>query len=131
MSVDRKCVPVRKALLKEAGKTLRKTDRCYTSCRNPLCVNPDHIQILHVKQLMSKLADLSHLSGGTVRAQKIANSRRVKSRLTMDIIRQIRSEERTAPQAAHEYGISCSYYNRIRRNEVWKDTANPFLRLAA
>ena len=94
-------------------------------CKNPLCVHPDCLYAqTRSNSLKGKRVSRSH-------AANLAASRRKHSRLTMEMVRAIRSSDLTNKEAGDLYGLHRNYVARIRRNEAWVDFASPFAGLGA
>ena len=97
-----------------------------TRCGNPRCIAPDHLlarlRSAHMKRCVpSKPADTR---------MRMARAQRLKSRLTIEIVREIRrrrAEGALLTDISRDYGIDQSYASRICRHKLWRDFATPFM----
>ena len=63
------------------------------------------------------------------RQAALVNSGRAK--LSLEVARQIRCDERTHQQVADALGVSASLVTKIRRGEIWREPAGVFSSLLA
>jgi hypothetical protein len=71
-------------------------------CRNPRCVNPEHLEaVTHVENLR----------------------RAVTTKLTPDLVREIRASSADALSLAQRYGVSRRTIYSVRAGTYWKDVA--------
>lgn len=89
-------------------------------CGNMRCQNPTHCKPLGEKE-KTRLAVERGSFDTPERRQAIAEGRRAKGtpRLDMDKARAIRTDPRSGPAVADEYGIHRSLVVRIRANKAW------------
>lgn len=124
--VDSKCWPVRRLVWVLTRGATRSDLWVSNSCDNPLCVNPDHL-VAHTrgKAMKGSVRTVAH-------RVKISNTKRQKSVLTMEMVREIRSSDDTNPVLAERYGVAAGYISHLRRgNAVWKEYVTPFAGLGA
>ncbi len=60
------------------------------------------------------------------RRASAARARRAEAKLSMQIAREIRADDRCAKQWARELGCDKSMIFRIRANKAWVELSNPF-----
>lgn len=117
--------PVRRFIAEEMGLDIAgKLVTC--KCRNYLCVNPDHIMVVTRKRLQALTAKEQAYANNPARVKKISDKARARSRLTMEIVEQIRAAEGKQRDIAARFGISQTTVSVIRRGEAWRDHTNPF-----
>lgn len=96
-----------------------------THCGSPLCVHPNClVDRSRAKAQRGILLTASHKAN-------IATGRRAKSRLTMDVVREIRASDEPSVNVDRRLGLSIGYTSRIRLGLAWKDRASPFSGLGA
>lgn len=88
------------------------------TCTNVLCIHPDCL----VARSKSKAQKNKPVS--LRRKMRIASTQRAKSRLTMDLVREIRMSREPANALDAKYGLPLGYSAKIRRNERWIDFTN-------
>jgi DNA-binding XRE family transcriptional regulator len=109
--------------MKVDGKVVRM------KCNNKLCVNPAHLSVISRPDLARQTLVASTRTIEW-KMKHIAATRR-KSKLTMDMVRQIRNAEGfTQKQLAQQYGVHQRVIHNIRSGSGWKDTTNPFALMA-
>lgn len=125
--VEMKCYPVKRLVyqLVHGPVPSEKFIGNSRQCRNPLCVNPDHL----VSRTRSQALKGSARTVG--HKAKIANGRRQGSILTMEDARAIRLSDESNPVVAKRFGISANYVSSIRRGVTWKEYSSPFQGLGA
>jgi hypothetical protein len=80
-------------------------------CDTPSCVNPEHMFLgSHADNVADKVAKNRHLYGS-----RIGNSR-----LTEEIVREIRSSPLGVNAAARHYGVSPMTVSLLRRRKTWR-----------
>ena len=57
---------------------------------------------------------------------RVANGRRRKSKLNIDIVREIRASDEPGNVIEARFGLKAGYASRIRQGIVWRDHASPF-----
>ena len=92
-----------------------------TTCRELLCVNPDHLQLVTRGQLIK-------LSYKETRNTQHEYPRRLAARvaqggLKLDIekAREIRASELKAEDEAKRLGVSVSLVHKIRQGKIWRE----------
>lgn len=97
-----------------------------TRCGNPRCIHPDH--------LIARSRSKANLAAGardiTYRVRQ-ASLKRKNSRLTIEIVREIRASTEPANVFDARYGLSPGYAWRIRTNKAWREYGTPFAGLGA
>lgn len=125
-TVDYKVWPVRRLIWTLVHcKPVPKGQRVGSSCSNPACCHPEHVQ--------------ARKTGSALRGRKlpiatrirIANTRRASSALTQEAVQQIRLDDRPAEVLAQEHQIDPSYVYYIRAGKIRRDYSNPFAGLGA
>jgi hypothetical protein len=126
-----KGVSVRRELTEAIkGRPMRKRMFAMTTCGDERCVNPEHLVQRTWSQVMKSVADHSDYR---IRGRKISATRRRNSRLTPEIVADIKAA-RTCTEAAQKHGISLSHASGIRAGKYWTDRdiwTEVFGRLAA
>ena len=124
----RKARPVRRFLAEQMGKQV--TGKLVTcSCRNELCVNPDHLMVVTRKRLQEMIAKERNYQVSPVRMKKLADKARLNSKLTVELAAEIREAEGTQRAIAARYGVTQSTVSVIKRGKTWRDYSNPFAQL--
>lgn len=95
-------------------------------CRNQLCVNPDHVMVVTRKRLQELVAQERQYQSNPVRMKKIADKARQRSKLTPEVVEQIKSAEGTQRVIAAQFGITQAAVSSIKRGRTWKEYSNPF-----
>lgn len=124
--VDGKCYPVRRLVWLVTRGATRSDLWITNSCNNPLCVNPDHLMAhTRSKAMANAVRPAAH-------SAKISSGKRRKSKLTLEIVREIRASDEPNPVLAERYGLMPGYVSHLRHNhDLWKDYSSPFLGLGA
>lgn len=99
-------------------------------CRNILCVNPEHIQLM-LRQTLQRRTAKEHAGAfmNPASRAKVAQRQRLRSPLTPQIVEVIRADPRSQRTIAAAYGISQSSVSQIKRGARWQDYGNPFIQL--
>lgn len=122
-----KTASVRRVLLVEyRGVSLNARVATY-KCGNSMCVNPEHIESI-TRTRLSKRAAVS-IPTNMLWQSKLASHARKRSRLTPELVAEIRAAEGTQRQIATQFGICQATVSYIRANKVWRDYTNPFAQL--
>jgi hypothetical protein len=122
----KKMVSVRR-LLRELETGRAQPDGHYSNtCGNPLCVNPDHTiwrgQDAHMRAMASKRR-VSDVTANKLRKFRVESGL---AKLDESKAQEIRLSTESGPVLAERYGISRSWVNRIKRNEVWRMLSSPW-----
>jgi len=102
--------------------------RVIMKCGNKTCLNPDHMNGLMLSQFLSLISRDGNKSTISARIN-MQKAKHQKAKLSMDIARQIRQDERLAKEVAQEYGVSISTIRGIRKNIMYVDYQNPWSQL--
>jgi hypothetical protein len=125
-----KSVPVRRYIAESILKMPNLEGRLVaSSCGHLECVSPDHIVVYSRKQLQKATAKRTQYGKDLLRRYKLANLARSRSRLNIDIARQIREAEGPQRAIAKAFGVSFDTVNKIKNGRTWQEFDNPFLRL--
>lgn len=120
-----KIKPVRRVLYEAVHGPLKAGLQVGVSCDRELCVHPDCL-IARKKSTAQRGQKMT-----PERRMRIAASTRKKSKITMDVVREIRASDETGTAIEDRLGLSNGYVSLIRRNLRWVDHANPFSGLMA
>lgn len=94
-------------------------------CENVLCVHPDCL-VARTRSMASKeMVRTVHA------AMRMAMTKRSKSRLSEESVREIRSSSKNSYQLADEYGICQTYAAGIKTGKYRRDYFSPFAGLGA
>jgi predicted XRE-type DNA-binding protein len=128
MRHKKKTISVRRLIMLEQGLDVQgKVATC--TCSNPLCVNPEHLELTTRKRLSKRLAvQLSH-SFTRLRKAQISTTVRLRGKLTAQIADEIRLASGKQREIAARYSISQSTVSVIKRGLTWRDYQNPFAQL--
>lgn len=125
MRFHQKTSQVRRFIAEFQGKNLKgKLATC--KCRNELCVNPDHVMVVTRKRLQELISQERQYQTNPVRMKKLAEKARAKSKLTPELVEEIRNAEGPQRLIAARYGITQAAVSSIKRGRTWKDYGNPF-----
>lgn len=128
MRVGGNVIGVRRLLLQQAGVDVEgKT--CTYKCGNKLCVNPDHLQAIGRSKLSRRNAKEMKHSLNVLRRARLAERARAHSKLTRQLVEEIRAAEGRQADIAARYGVSQSLVSAIKRNAKWRDYNSPFAQL--
>jgi len=106
-------------------RAIPKKRRTVTSCGNPKCVHPDHLQALLNNETRRGIKpSINHRA-------RIAQAKRANSTWTDEQIREVAESVGSVRQVAAQYGMSSAYVSNIRRNKSRVDFTNPYLQLGA
>jgi predicted DNA-binding protein (UPF0251 family) len=127
----RKMAPVRRVILIAKGVKVKGKDAT-CSCGNAKCVNPDHAVAWSRSKTMKRTTERTKFTQSVTRNAAISRSKRSKSKLTIETVREIRLDPCTQREAATKYNISQHTVWSIRTHRTWKEYANnPFNGLGA
>ena len=116
---------VRRFIAIAQGKKLdSKVATC--KCRNELCVNPDHVVVVTRKRLQELIAQERQYQTNPVRMKKLADKARQRSKLTLELVQQIKDAEGSQRAIAAQFGITQAAVSSIKRGRTWKEYSNPF-----
>lgn len=114
----------------KTGKMVDSKTFISTKCKEPSCVNPDHLQKQNLR---------SHMSEMSKNVDARAVSRRIKlsaaaqarglTKLTKEQVQEIFSDPRPGPQVAQDYGVTRGNVSKIRRGQhvaINLNSNNPF-----
>jgi hypothetical protein len=124
------CALVRRFVFMLNGGKLVDRKPLDCKCGNKLCVNPAHIK----QSTTSKVAKRAAQNGawkGEARARRISAAKRAKSKLNIELAREIRLSPESGPVLAARYGVDKSLVNNIKRGTIWRDYSTPFAGLGA
>lgn len=125
MNFNGRVKPARRHIAEQLGlDVVGKVVTC--KCRNYMCVNPDHIMVITRARLQALTAKELAYANNPARVKKISDKARARSRLTMQIVEQIRAAEGKQRDIAARFGVSQTTVSVIRRGEAWRDHTNPF-----
>ena len=128
---SRTMAPVRRVILMAKGVKVEGKDSA-ASCGNPKCVNPDHAVAWSRSKTMKRTAKNTRYAQAIARNAQISRSKRAKSKLNEEIVRQIRADPCTQREASIKYEISQHTVWAIRTHRTWKEYSNnPFNGLGA
>ena len=127
---------VRRFILIEHGVPM-KGFFATNSCKNPLCVNPDHVKRTTRKLLSVEAAAAMDVAKKTLHAMRTSRALRNSSersiKLTQELVNAIRADERPQRVIAAEYGIAQRTVYSVKHHKIWRDyqavAANPFAQL--
>lgn len=103
--------------------------RCVTTaCRNPLCVNPDHLRVVSRAVIQRRTAASGAWTGIHIK-MKVAAAKRAVSKLSQEDVRAIRMSAVPVPELAQHYGISEAYTYMILRHQSRIEYETPFVGL--
>lgn len=104
-------------------KQILKKRRVVTSCGNPKCLHPDHLQALFNNEIRRGIKpSINHRA-------RVAQAMRAKSAWSDDQIREVAQSVGSVRAVAAQYGMSKAYVSNIRRNKARVDFTNPYLQL--
>lgn len=98
------------------------TEPCHR-CDNPPCCRPDHLFPGTHSENMLDASAKGRLPTGPRRSSKNRGERNGRARLTEEQARAIRSDPRSAAEAALAYGVSRYTVHAIRQGRIWRDAA--------
>ena len=123
-------IGVRRLMLMLQGIEIKNTMYASCSCGNPRCVKPEHIVRRTSQQHFAKMANMGAYNPAA-RIAKSTMKRRQRSRMTLEMVREIRSSDKPSQQLADELGFGRQTISRIRSGHSWKEIASPFAGLGA
>lgn len=115
-----RCKQARRVVYEANKVPLRKGYSPVMECRNPKCLNWEHMKALTVKQIGVLAAQEGKFSTPERRAAITAGKRKASTKLDAQKAADIRSCA-TAQEGATKYDIHPSMASRIRRGEAWAE----------
>lgn len=129
--VNGKMVYVRRLVLELSGKKIPASMRATTTCGDERCVNPDHVVARTPSAINSAVAKRTGFARKAARRAKISAAKRKNSKVTPEMVAEIRASEGSGREIAERLGLHTSTVNDIRAHRSWVDYTNPFFQLAA
>lgn len=128
---DGRLRPVRQIICQLQNKEVQPTNFVSTSCGNPKCIHPLHIEIRSRVEHMTVMASkVEHLHPS--RLLKLTEKAQVRRKLTDDQLQEIMMGSRSRRDLAKEFAVNPSLISRIRAGKAHRMSAarnNPFFRL--
>lgn len=121
------CTPVRRAILLDKRAKLLPGYIAMTTCEDTRCVEPSHI-IQKVGAEYRKHR-LNKVTNHVARGRRISAYKRRISKISDEVVAEIRASSDTLVVLAQRYGISKSYARDIRAGKARRDFSNPFTAL--
>jgi len=112
--------PARRIVYEAVHGPLRPGLQVGINCECELCVHPDHL-VARPKKLAMRKVKMTRS-----KRLNIANARRANSKLTIDIVREIRASAEPGNVIELRLGLQKGYASRIRLGKVWADHSSPF-----
>lgn len=107
-------VPVHRFSYELTKGPLRAGDLVLHECDNRACVNPDHLRAgTHVDNAQDTVGKGRHAHGEKTPISK----------LTDDLVRQIRASTEGCWKAAKRFGVTATTISDVRRRKTWKHVA--------
>lgn len=125
--MDGKITTVRRAIKLLSGENIRGKYYFYARCGNPSCVSPEHIGKRTATQHYKAMAE-SDNRNERLRRMRIQAAKKATSKITAAMAGEIRLATDSQRVLAEKYGVSKSLISKIKRNSVWVDFSNPFMR---
>jgi len=126
VSINGKRVLIRRALAEmKLGRKLRSSEYASCTCKEPLCMEFDHVRAVTVAKLRAETGAV----GGYSTLQKrihLSNKARAKAKITPEIVAAIKASTDTQEVEAAKHGIHRSMVSFIRRGKKWVDHSSPF-----
>lgn len=116
-----------------AGKPPAPGQPVICSCRDRLCLNPEHLALSTKKKVQRATAKTVDYKNPARLAKLSASSRsRASVKLSPEAAEEIRYSSDSSPILAKKYGVHPSLIRKIKRGELWRDhRACPFAGLGA
>lgn len=128
ISLDHSAVAVRRALAIYKNLDIDgKVVSC--KCRTPLCVNPAHLFVGTRSELHKMVAQERQQHSSHVYREKVARALQMRTKLTPEMVEQIRASSKRYAELAEQFGVSEASISAIRRRVRWKDYGSPFAQL--
>jgi hypothetical protein len=98
-----------------------------TTCRNPQCCAPEHVDLITRKQLQIRTTKRTRHQSRASRNEKLAARARARSSaLDQEAVAAIRASDLTGRELAEQYGVALSTVQHARNYRSWKDYRSPF-----
>lgn len=122
---------VRRQMAEEMGMPLTRSSVVSTKCGDPLCCHPDHLKIISRSEQMKQVAQRTQYGANPARNRRISEvaRKRPTTRLTPEIVRELRETRPKVRDAAAKYKVSTFAIASAMRGDTWKDYSNPFSQL--
>lgn len=115
----------RRRVYEAAKGHLKQTELVTTSCGQVDCLNPDHLVKTNQSKVTAKVK-ASQTMKAKVSASMAKEAQSRCGKITMEIARQIRSDNRDGVVWAKELSVSTSLVSLVRTNKAWREVSNPF-----
>jgi len=102
----------------------------HTTCRNPRCVAPHHIEMITRLQLQRRTTIRTQHQQRASRNERIAMAARSRAALDPEKVEQIRASDMPSRALAAVLSVSQSTVLKARNYQSWKDYRGPFAGLA-
>lgn len=123
-----KTMPVRRVIAMQQGLDVHQ--RVVTcSCRNDLCVSPDHVVVMTRRKLQKIIAKERNYQSNPLRMKRVSDKARVHAKLTLELAAEIREADGPQREIAARYGITQATVSSIKRGKTWRDYTNPFAQI--
>lgn len=93
-------------------------------CGNPMCVNPEHVIVVTIKQARERAAKRGAYQNQR-RVMLAAETNRARSHITEEMVAQIKAAP-SSPAASRLTGVSVGHAWSIRAGHARRDYRNPF-----
>lgn len=128
MKWEGKCRIVRQLLV--LAKGIDPTGKvCTYKCGNPLCVNPDHLEVITKRKMGKRVNAMMKPNTNAMFRAKMAKAMRSRSKLTPEMVEQIRNAEGSQYEICERFNVSQQTISDIKRGRTWRDYSNPFTQL--
>ena len=119
------CTLVRREMFRLNGGVIEGRQPVVTTCKERLCINPDHLKASTCKSV-AKAAGRAGAFSSKTRCAKIAASKRMNAKLNIELAREIRVSKISTRVLAKLHGVNRSVIVGIKAGRMWKDYTNPF-----
>lgn len=119
------CTLVRRSVFKLNGGAVKDRQPVVTTCNERLCINPAHM-VASTCQSVAKAAGRAGAFSGKTRCAKIAASKRLNSKLNIELAIEIRLSPISTRALAKLHSVNRSVIIGIKAGRMWKDYTNPF-----
>lgn len=123
---------LRRWMLEEAtGKTMPSNKVATYKCGNPRCVKLEHLVIVTRSHIQRRNSAQFDAAAKLRKSHRIIVKARANAKLSMEVVRDIRSAEGSQREIARRFGVCQTTVGAIQRGETWRDLSDPFARMAA